>query len=641
MERDLQKVGVLNWLVLLVVGAAGAIVARYAASAAGTVGVVFLGIGFLVALVSYFQMRLEERERLERMEYEELKKSRGSTTLFQEAEGDTFPAQRSREQFERYLVPLFTALLFLVQGGAVWWFWKSLAKTAPPKLDHAAVAMALYALFALILFLLGKYSSGLARLDGQRLLRPGAGYLILGAFICFLAAGSEAAAFFGFTKVDRVVAYGLCVLLALTAVETLGGLVFEIYRPRVKGQAARLLYESRLIGLLGQPEGLITTAAQALDYQFGFKVSETWVYRFLEKALAWIILLQLGALFLSTMFVIIEPTEQGLLERFGRPVNGRAVLEPGFHFKWPWPIDIVYRYSTRQIQGFVVGEVPDPDLEKERTVLWTRPHFRRREGEGSEMPGMLVASRGQVARSDTSEKAVPANLLTVSIPFQYQITNLLAWAYQHANSDQLLQHLANREVVRYLVNVDMDQIMSSGRLAAAEDIRQRVQARANDANLGVHIVFAGLQDIHPPLGNKRTPVAAAFEQVVSALHQRQTNILYALAYAAEKIPSAQAEATNLLAQARNAAVTRVALAEGEAARFTNQMVAYEASPAVYLQRTRLETLARALEPVRKYVITATNTQDILILNLEEKVAENLLSSGLMLPPDVNKSATNK
>ena len=118
MERDLQKVGVINWFVLLVVGAASAIVARYAASANGTVGVAFLCLGFLAALVSYFQMRLEERERLEKLEYEELKKSRGGTTLFQESEGDTFSASRSREQFERYLVPLFTASLFLLQSGA-------------------------------------------------------------------------------------------------------------------------------------------------------------------------------------------------------------------------------------------------------------------------------------------------------------------------------------------------------------------------------------------------------------------------------------------------------------------------------------------------------------------------------------------
>jgi len=92
--------------------------------------------------------------------------------------------------------------------------------------------------------------------------------------------------------VDLYVAYALCVVLALTAVETLVGLVLEIYRPRLKGQAARLLYESRLIGLFGQPGGLITTAAQALDYQFGFKVSETWIFKRLKQAVLLIILLQ-------------------------------------------------------------------------------------------------------------------------------------------------------------------------------------------------------------------------------------------------------------------------------------------------------------------------------------------------------------
>src|SRR3989454_4543201 len=445
MDRSIQKIGVINWFILLWVGTGSALVGRYAATATGTVCASFVGIGFLVAVVSFFQMRLEERERLEKLEYEELRKARSSATLFQQTEADTFPARRSREQFEKYLLPLFTALLFLLQGGAVWWLWKWLGKAAPPRLDHAPIAMALYALFALILFLLGKYSSGLSRLDGQRLLRPGAGYLILGACICFLVAGTEAAAFFGFPKVDLFVAYGLCVVLGLTAVETLIGLVLEIYRPRVKGQAARLLYESRLIGLLGQPGGLITTAAQALDYQFGFQVSETWFYKFLEKALAWIVLLQLCALWASTLFVIIEPNEQGLLERFGQPVSERAVLDPGWHWKWPWPIDQVYRYQTREIQGFTVGVVSDPELDKDRTVLWTRPHFKSKEGEASEMPGMLVASRGQIARTDTNEKAVPANLLTVSIPFQYQITNLPAWAYNHANSDELLQELANRE----------------------------------------------------------------------------------------------------------------------------------------------------------------------------------------------------
>ena len=51
--------------------------------------------------------------------------------------------------------------------------------------------MALLGLLGLILFLMGKYSTGLARLQGQRLLRPGAAYLLLTAYACFLSHGQR------------------------------------------------------------------------------------------------------------------------------------------------------------------------------------------------------------------------------------------------------------------------------------------------------------------------------------------------------------------------------------------------------------------------------------------------------------------
>jgi len=73
-------------------------------------------------------------------------------------------------------------------------------------------------------------------------------------------------------------ARALCVLLGLMAAEMLLTLLLEIYRPRIKGKIARPLYESRVVGLLAQPENLFTTAAQTLDYQFGFNVSQTWFF---------------------------------------------------------------------------------------------------------------------------------------------------------------------------------------------------------------------------------------------------------------------------------------------------------------------------------------------------------------------------
>jgi regulator of protease activity HflC (stomatin/prohibitin superfamily) len=635
MEQNVQKTGIVNWVALLGMAVVSAALARQAQSAAGLVGTAFLGIGFLAAAVSYFQMRLEDRERLERLEVEELKKTRSDSALFADTTGETLLARRSREQFERFLVPAFTVVLFLLQGGAAYGGWRWLEKAGAPALDRATLTLALYGLCGLILFLLGCYSARLARLDRQRLLRPGASYLMLGAVMCFLVAATEATAYFGFPRIDRVVARVFCGVLALTAVETLIGLVFEIYRPRVRGQAARLLYESRLIGLLGEPGGLITTAAQALDYQFGFKVSETWFYKFLERALSWIILLQLTALWASTTFVIIEPGEQALLERFGKPVTGRAVLEPGLHFKWPWPVDRVYRYQTRQIQSFIVGVIPDPELDKEKTVLWTKPHYK-------EEFNMLVASRDPGARTDIpgAEKPVPANLLVASIPVQYQITNLVAWAYNHANADKVLEHVANREVVRYLVNVDFDSVMSSDRQTAGEALHRRIQDRANELNLGVQVIFVGLQNIHPPIGNRMLPLAQEFEKVVGAMQQKQTNILAAQAYEARRIPAASAEATNLVTQARSDQLLRVSTATAEAARFTNQLAAFRASPTVYPHRTRLEALATALPGVKKYVVVATNTQDVVVLDLEETVRPDLLTKTI-LPPDATPPAEKK
>ena len=109
MEQSSQKNGLINLLLLLAAGAAAFAVARFANSLAGAVAAIFLGAGALIALVSWFQMRLEDRERLEKFELDELARSKGSATLFADKDAETFPAQQSRLQFERFFVPGFTS----------------------------------------------------------------------------------------------------------------------------------------------------------------------------------------------------------------------------------------------------------------------------------------------------------------------------------------------------------------------------------------------------------------------------------------------------------------------------------------------------------------------------------------------------
>ena len=275
---------------------------------------------------------------------------------------EVFPARRAREQFEKYFVPGFAVLLLLLEAGGAWLLWNWSGKTTVAIKDASATAsLSLFAIFALLLFLIGRFSVTIARLEGQRLLRPSASFLLAGAYVCAFTALGIAGVAVKFPRADFWVARGLCVLLGLMAAEILVTLLLEIYRPRVRGRVARPLYDSRVVGLLAQPESLFTTAAQTLDYQFGFKVSETWFFLLLKKNLPMLLLAQLAVLLLSTCVVFVDAGEQAVLEHFGRRV---ATLDAGAHFKLPWPVEKIYRYRTEQIQTFVVGYVPDEQSEK-------------------------------------------------------------------------------------------------------------------------------------------------------------------------------------------------------------------------------------------------------------------------------------
>ena len=618
MERNVQKNGLVNLLASAIVFIAIFFVAVYVNSLAGRVAAVFLGLGTLVALISWFQMRLAENERLEKFEVDELARAKGDSTLFEARDSEVFPARRSREQFERFLVPAFAVVLCLLEAGGAWLFWNVSGKAVSPVVaDRALPALALLSVFALLLFILGRFSVTIARLENERLLRPSASFLLAGAYICFLAALAVGGFKAQIPMADFYVARGVCVLLGLIAAELLVTLLLEIYRPRLKGRVSRPLYDSRLVGLLGQPEGLFTTAAQALDYQFGFKVSDTWVFKVLNEGLPALIVVQLAVLLLSTCVVFVDAGEQAILECFGKPVAG-GVLQPGAHFKLPWPVEKVYRFRTDQIQSFSIGFTPDTQSENERVILWTVAHNKEE--------NFLVANREIPAitsdSTDTNDtlKAPPVSLITVSIPVQYQITNVLDWAYQNSDPTNLLADLATREVVRYLASVDMNEIMSQTRLEAAGILRDRIQAGADARALGVKVIFVGLQDIHPP-----TKVAADYEKVVAAEQTRQAAILNA---------QAQAIRTNSLAGAQAFATTNVAAATRQrleveafarAALFTNQIPAFEAAPSVYRQRAYFKTFASATANARKYVLLVTNTQDIVIFDLEDKISDDMLN----------------
>ena len=620
-QQNSKKLGLINSIVLLVVTIGALYFTLQTSSTVGLGGVVLLGIGTLIGFFSFIQSHLIDRERVEALEMQELDRTRGNESLFAGAAEDAYPSRNARRQFEKWVVPIFSVLVLIGQalGLLLVYIYSQLdgwALFSSTQTSDSAMSIMFFALFMVVLFMMGKYSAGLARMDGQELLRPGANYMLLGSVVCTAVVIAETASI-EYPVWEKVFTWVVFVVIALSAVENLGTLVLESFRPRLDDKKTRLLYDSRLIGLLGQPGGLISTAAHTLDYQFGFKVSETRFYKYLERTLALIIAIQVVVLFLSSSFVVIQANEEAVKERFGKQTA--KLLAPGFHLKWPWPIDKVYRYKTGEIQEFVLGVLEQNDEAEPEVLLWTTQH-----NHGSSNDMIVASSDGLL----DSAASVPVNLLTVSIPVQYRINNLTNWV-KTGNAVSMLRKLSMRAVTRYLIGVDIKELMGPGRTKAQEELKKAIQREADDRELGGEIVFVGLQDIHPPVGQNEQSkatggVAESYEKVNVARLHSETNRLGALQYKAGKVPMARGLAAELVANARSESTNKVALAKAEAGRFSHQISAFKAAPSVYMTRSKLETFQQATRGARKYILSDTDNRDIINLELQDKLRSDLL-----------------
>ena len=622
MERNGKTGATTNCLLMLAAGALCYGIARHTDTVTGQLTGLMLGFGVLVALVSWFHMRLEEQERLEQMEFDEVTRSQGGSSLFNTAESETFPARRSRELFERFFIPIFTALFAGGLAAASYSSWRWIGSTPTAPMQQPLLALGLFGGVFLALFLMGQYSSGVAQLDQRRLLRPSANWMLLGAYLAAFTCLALGLSLSEWARADVFGGRCLSILLGALATESVFSVILEIYRPRVRGKLVHPLYDSRLVGLVSHPEGVFSTAASALDYQFGFKVSDTWFYNFLRTNFPWLLLGQIALLLASSAFVVINPGEQALLERLGRPVPGRESLGPGMHLKWPFPIDAIHRFRTEEIQSFTVGAMPNEDSTDEIAFLWNVSHFKN--DFNLLTPSAALGANGQTTQASTATNT-PLGLLTVSIPIHFQISDLKAYAYNFENASNVLQGLANREVVRYFAQTDIHQLLSEGQSMAASHLRDVIQKRVDEMGLGVKLLFVGLQDIHPPVA-----VVKDYESIANARQSVITNILNATNIALMTNALATAEAARILAQATADSTNHIADATARASRFRGQQIAFNASPEIFTRRTFLKSYTNALADSRKYIIALTNVDLVPQVDLQDKINDKI--RGLLTQP---------
>jgi len=307
---------------------------------------------WFVLCLQFHQRALAEQEKLDTTK---LAGGKQDSTIFQarDEHATLFAvAQRRLQIFEKWFIPIFSATIAVYQLAIGLYLLKAIpAGTDTEPKQPLLVAISMTAI-AFVSFLISRYATGMSAQPQWKPLRAGGSFLLGVAILCFALAISLALAQFKIFVVINIISFGVPILLVILGAETALNVVLDIYRPRIKDQYQRSAFDSRLLGVINEPGGIFRSAASAIDYQFGFEVSQTWFYKLLEKAIAPLVLFAAVTLYLLSCIVVIAPNEEAIIEHFGNPLNNAndvRVIGPGLAFKWPWPIDIVYKYPTKMI----------------------------------------------------------------------------------------------------------------------------------------------------------------------------------------------------------------------------------------------------------------------------------------------------
>lgn len=597
----------------------------------------FCGLALLTSVIAYARLRLARMAEDERRDEALARNERPDASLFAAGESSPFTAARSLEQFEKWVLPVVPVLFALGLGIAAAALYRAATQSVARPHDQL-LAGAFLAGQSFFFFLLGRLLLGLGH-EGEGENRPAA--LLRGPGValgvtCFaglIGAVAVIASEVGDdARFDRYAAFVLAAAAGALALEQMLRFVIAVYSPRHR-RAFLTAYESRLGQLVADPAAWVRSFASAVDYQFGFSVSESWLYRLVRNALAPLLVFQLLVLWFMSCLVFLDPEEEAVLERFGRPVADRWKLESGFHFKLPWPFETVQRVAARRVLTTHIGFEADENASRPAVLTWTTPHYQQEDM-------YLVASRPGTAtllqpvesgpRAAISAEAVAAGLISVNVPIEYRVTNLLAFVYAVQDPEKLLQALANRALTQTAAQLDLSDFLGPRRAEIGAALQQRIQADANAVGLGIEVVFAGIQGVHPPV-----QVADAYESVVGALEQKEATILTARAYTNQTLPVARANAEKMRHEAEAYRTRRAAIADAEVTQFEKRQQSFAAAPGVFKTSLYLDTLRESLAGARKYVVDAPDTRKVMIFNFEEKPYQDLLD--LSSPMETGKS----
>ncbi|MEY4199756.1 MAG: Modulator of FtsH protease HflK [Verrucomicrobiota bacterium] len=288
-----------------------------------------------------------------------------------------------------------------------------------------------------------------------------------------------------------------------------------------------------------------------------------------------VVMVGLIALFFASGIFTVGPQEVAIKLLFGAPtgVGEAALLKPGLHWSFPYPINEIVKVPKGQVHTVVssVGWFP---ITKEQEIAGQEPPAG---------PSLNPAVDGYTLTAD-------GNIMHVKATLRYYISDPVRYQFEFTSVSNLVQNALNNALHHASVQFTVDKATRQDIAGFKEKLMNRVQQLALAQGLGIEFDPRGSDVIAIP----PRQVKAAFDAVLEAENDKRKTINTAEGEANTTLTKAQAEEDGI----RNAGLadkTRIEQsAKADAAYFVARMEEFKRNPQLFRERRLTETMANVL-----------------------------------------------
>ncbi|MFO0842892.1 MAG: protease modulator HflK [Gemmataceae bacterium] len=240
----------------------------------------------------------------------------------------------------------------------------------------------------------------------------------------------------------------------------------------------------------------------------------------------------------------IRPDEVGVVRWFGRV--GPADLEPGLHWRWPWPVEEVTRVR--------------PGGEHGRDRL---PDAARRSRPGARSWSSRPRRQALVREPDEAVLLTgDGNLLELQGSVRYTVADPRVYLFGVARPEAALRDAAESVLREVVAARRMGDLLTSDRGAFQREVRSRLEGRLSEVNLGLRLEGVSLHDLHPP-----REVVQAYHEVTRAMERRDREVNQARADRTRRLRDQEAKGLEVVRLAEADRYEKVRLAQARKAEF--------------------------------------------------------------------------